>query len=308
MSKRSVGLWFYQNGGGKEIENRLKNKLQEREIKSISNIDLNKAIVSDGSIICKPQENCNINILDEIDLYFSYNASEQTTYQTYLYQAINKLIPTINNYDSFILSEDKFQTSFLLKHNGINTAQYELFHQDNHDYLSDVLKKWPSMVYKPINGWGGKGLTKIGSRIDISILTHLLDQMNLTKVYIEKFIDHDNTDFRIDIVDGKFVSCYGRRAAKGEWKTNVSSGGSIFLREANDEVVNLAIKAANITGLEIAGVDIIYDREKEEYIVLEVNGIPAFATPNQEAEGLDFNNKKIDAIVELIDKKTAINT
>ncbi len=63
-------------------------------------------------------------------------------------------------------------------------------------------------------------------------------------------------------------------------------------------------RAAAVTGLEIAGVDIIYDRAKEEYIVLEVNGIPAFAIPEQEKMGLDFNDKKIDKIVELIDKKS----
>ena len=36
-----------------------------------------------------------------------------------------------------------------------------------------------------------------------------------------------------------------------------------------------------------------------------VNGIPAFATPEQEKLGLDFNDKKIDLIVDLIDRKTS---
>ncbi len=49
--------------------------------------------------------------------------------------------------------------------------------------------------------------------------------------------------------------------------------------------------------------DLIYDREKEDYVVLEVNGIPAFATPEQEKMGLTFNDKKIDLIVNLIEKK-----
>jgi len=82
------------------------------------------------------------------------------------------------------------------------------------------------------------------------------------------------------------------------------SGGSVFLREPNDEVIEIAKKSAKICGADIAGVDIIYDLEKEEYVVLEVNGIPAFATPAQEKLGLNFNNKKIDLIVDLIDKKT----
>ena len=67
--------------------------------------------------------------------------------------------------------------------------------------------------------------------------------------------------------------------------------------------ISCPIKAAKVTGLEIAGVDIIYDREQEEYVVLEVNGIPAFATPEQEAMGLNFNDLKIEKVVSLIEKK-----
>ncbi len=73
---------------------------------------------------------------------------------------------------------------------------------------------------------------------------------------------------------------------------------------ATDEVIELAKRATKICGTDIAGVDIIYDLEREEYIVLEVNGIPAFATPEQEKIGLNFNKKKIDLIVDLIDKRT----
>ena len=83
-----------------------------------------------------------------------------------------------------------------------------------------------------------------------------------------------------------------------------TSGGSIFLREANDEIIDISKRAAKACGSDIAGVDIIYDLEKEEYVVLEVNGIPAFATPEQEKMGLDFNDKKIGLIVDMIDRKT----
>ena len=121
---------------------------------------------------------------------------------------------------------------------------------------------------------------------------------------MEKFINYDNTDFRVDIVDGEFVACYGRKASGTDWRTNVTSGGTVFMRDANDDIINIAKKACKATGVDIGGVDIIYDREKEEYIVLEVNGISAFATPEQEKVGLNFNDKKIDLIVNLIDKKT----
>ena len=69
-------------------------------------------------------------------------------------------------------------------------------------------------------------------------------------------------------------------------------------------IVKIAKKACKVCGVDIGGVDIIYDKEKEEYVVLEVNGIPAFATPEQEKMGLNFNDRKIDLIVDLIDRKT----
>ena len=75
------------------------------------------------------------------------------------------------------------------------------------------------------------------------------------------------------------------------------------MREPNDEIVKMAIKACKACGVDIGGVDIIYDLEKEEYVVLEVNGIPAFATPEQEAAGLTFNDGKIERIVNLIERK-----
>ena len=305
MSKRTIGTWIYQNSGGNIIEEQLQQKLLEREITTISNINLSNAFVSNGILCCTSKDTFSTK-LNQIDLFFSYNAGEQNSYQMYLYKALNKIIPTINNYDAFELTEDKFHTSFLLRNNGIATAEYELCFQNNMTHLEHVLSKWSKMVCKPTDGFGGAGITKIDTQSSIDMLSLMLQQMNLKNIYIEKFIDYDNTDYRIDIVNNKFVACYGRKARDNGWKTNVGSGGSIFLREPNDDVVNLALKATKMTGLEIAGVDIIYDREKEEYIVLEVNGIPAFATPEQEQMGLSFNTKKIELIAELIDEKTAV--
>ena len=298
MSKRKIGMWLYQNGGGIVIQNKIISLLKEREIEVENNINLRNAISRNGHIIH------NDTNLDELDLFFSYNAGEQTQYQTYLYKALSRIIPTINSYEAFELTEDKFQTTFLLNKYGIKTADYKLCHSSDTHRLQSIIRDWEKMVYKPTDGWGGVGLTKIEGRAALDMLLPFLNHINSKYFYVEKFINYDNTDFRVDIVDGQFVSCYGRRASKNDWRTNVTSGGEIFLREANEEIINLAINATKITGLDIAGVDIIYDREKEEYLVLEVNGIPAFATPEQEKMGLNFNDKKIELITQLIDKRT----
>ena len=304
MAKRNIGMWLYQNSGGDVIQKKMIKKLKEREIEVLPNINLKDALAKNGHIIYE-MKNKNLK-LDKLDLFFSYNAGEQTPYQVYLYKALNRIIPMINSYEAFEISEDKFHTSFLLRKNGIRTADYKLCNKDDTYRLQNIMQKWGKMVYKPVDGWGGIGVTKIDSIEALNMLIPFLNQINLKHFYVEKYVDYDNTDYRIDIVDGQFVGCYGRKAATGHWKTNVTSGGSVFLREANDEIVNLAINATKVLGLDIAGVDIIFDRKKEEYIVLEVNGIPAFATPEQEKLGLNFNDKKIDLIVDLIDRKALL--
>jgi len=298
VSKRQIGMWLYSNGGGDIIQEKLVGKLQERDIQSIVGLNLRNSVGKNEKITCN-----GVN-MNELDLFFSYNAGEQTQYQMYLYKAIDRIIPTINSFEALELTEDKFQTALVLRNHGIQTADYKLCHRDDTHHLKSIMNKWSKMVYKPTDGWGGVGLTKIENQETLDMLMPFLNQMDLRFFYVEKFITYDNTDFRVDIVDGEFVGCYGRRASGSDWRTNVTSGGSVFMREPNDEVVELAIKATKVTGLDIAGVDIIYDKDKEEYIVLEVNGIPAFATPEQEKLGLNFNDKKIELIANLIDKKT----
>ncbi len=295
---RQVGIWMYQNGGGDVIEKKLVKKLYDRGIDTITGLNLRDATAKNQGIYIN-----NLK-LNDLDLFFSYNAGEQTVYQMYLYETLNKAIPMINSYDSFSITEDKFKTSFLLSQNGVASSEFYLCHRDEKEKIKDIFNKWGKMVFKPVDGWGGVGMVLIDSADKFDLILPFLNQSDFRFFYVEKFLDYDGSDYRVDVVDGEIIGCYGRQARDGDWRTNITSGGSVIKRELNDDIAKVALDAVRITGLEIAGVDIIYDRSREEYIVLEVNGIPAFATPEQEKFGLDFNDKKIDKIVELIDKKT----
>ena len=102
-------MWLYSNGGGDKIGKKIIKKLKERGIDTLNDINLRHAIAKNGHIIHNGVK------LDKLDLFFSYNAGEQTQYQMYLYQALNRAIPMINSYDAFALTEDKFHTSFVLR-------------------------------------------------------------------------------------------------------------------------------------------------------------------------------------------------
>jgi len=299
MGNRTVGLWMYQNSGGDIIEKQLVAGLREREIETVTGLNLRYADAHNDGIFCNGEQ------MDSLDLFFSYNAGEQSMYQIYLYELLDLHIPIINSFKGFSISEDKMKTDIALRVANIPRSDFYLCHRDESEKLREAINKWNSkVVYKPVDGWGGIGMTLIESETDLNKILPFLNQLDIRFFYIEKFIDYDGTDYRIDVVDGEAISCYGRRAKKGDWRTNVTSGGSVFLREMNEDLATLAVRAAKAVRLDIAGVDIIYDREREQYVVLEVNGIPAFATPDQEAIGLNFNQKKIEKIIELIDRKT----
>ncbi|MDD7804503.1 MAG: ATP-grasp domain-containing protein [Endozoicomonas sp. (ex Botrylloides leachii)] len=301
MSKYTVGLWLYQNGGGEAIQRKLIDRLRERDIGVISGLDLAQAMAHKGSVVC------NGVVMEDLDLFFSYNAGQQTQYQMYLYEMLDRFIPTINNFQSFALTEDKFKTSHLLRRHGINTPDYCLCRRNNLDALRTSMIDWGGRaVYKPTDGWGGTGIVRLESEAALGMLQPFINQLQTQHFFVERYIVNDHSDYRIDVVDGEFIGCYGRKAPKDDWKTNITSGGSVIIREPNDQVIELAIKAAKVTGLEIAGVDLIYDQEREEYVVLEVNGIPAFATPEQEGFGLNFNECKIEKIANLIERKIIV--
>jgi len=297
MIPHCVGLWMYQNSGGTEIERKIVTQLKDRNIEAVTGLDLGQASAHNGSIFC------NGYMMDELDLFFSYNAGQQSPFQVYLYQTLSSMIPTINNYTAFELTEDKFRTAHLLKKHGIPSSDYIVCNKNNIEQLKEHLRFWQGKaICKPVNGWGGNGIIKLESERDLDLIHPYITKQNSPQFYIERVIENDFTDYRIDIVDNKFVACYGRKAASGSWKTNVTSGGSVICREPTSEVIELALKAAKITGLEVAGVDIIYDIEHQQYVVLEVNGIPAFATPDQEQAGLNFNDTKISYLVDLIER------
>jgi ribosomal protein S6--L-glutamate ligase len=298
---RTIGMWMYQNSGGAEIEQKIIMQLLERGINSVTGLNLRYSQADAHAL-----RNKGINLYD-MDLFFSYNAGEQTQSQIYFYEQLSRIIPTVNSFDAFTITEDKFKTNQILSAKNIAKNDFFLCHREEGELIRDKFNEWGKLVFKPVDGWGGVGMALIDSEATLDTIMPFLNQMDIRQYYVERYIDNDHTDFRIDIVDGEFIACYGRKASDHDWRTNITSGGKVILREANDDVVNLAKAAAKATGLDIAGVDLLYDREREEYVVLEVNGIPAFATPAQEKMGLNFNDKKIEKIVNLIDRVTQKN-
>jgi RimK family alpha-L-glutamate ligase len=115
--------------------------------------------------------------------------------------------------------------------------------------------------------------------------------------YVQRAIDHGGRDVRVFIVGGRVLGAIERRAAAGDWRTNVARGASAEPFELPATWAQLAVRAADAIGADYAGVDLLPSREGEVY-VLEVNGIPGWEGL-QKATGLDVAG----AIVEQVETR-----
>lgn len=98
-------------------------------------------------------------------------------------------------------------------------------------------------------------------------------QKSKQRVIIQEFIEEaKGADVRVFIVDGKIVGTMKRQAKEGEFRSNLHRGGTAEVIELNDLEKETAIKAAEVLGLKIAGVDML--QSKKGPLVLEVNASP----------------------------------
>ena len=91
----------------------------------------------------------------------------------------------------------------------------------------------------------------------------------LVQEYIE---ESHGKDIRALVVGGKVVACMRRIANGNEFRSNFHLGGTVEKIDIEPKFEEIAIKAANILGLEIAGVDLL--ESERGPLVLEVNSSP----------------------------------
>ena len=113
-------------------------------------------------------------------------------------------------------------------------------------------------------------------------------------ILVQEFIKEANgKDLRCFVIDGKVVASIERSAAKGEFRANIHQGGNASIVKITNEEKRLAVKAAKILNLPVAGVDLI--RSNKGPLLLEVNSSPGLEGI-ETATGIDIANRMIQAI------------
>lgn len=133
---------------------------------------------------------------------------------------------------------------------------------------------FPVILKVPFGTWGA-GVFFVPQLEVLQTVSHYLSVRDGNPMLIEEFIEEaERSDIRVFVVGGKVVASMKRTARANDVRSNASIGGTGTTVTLTTEEEQLAVRATEITGLEIAGVDII--RSKRGPLILEINSNPGF--------------------------------
>jgi RimK family alpha-L-glutamate ligase len=92
---------------------------------------------------------------------------------------------------------------------------------------------------------------------------------------VQELVSRATHDLRLIVAGRQVVGAARRNAAPGEWRTNVSLGGSLAQADPDYAVRVLAVRAVAAIGMDLAGVDLL-PLPDGGHVVLELNGAVDF--------------------------------
>jgi RimK family alpha-L-glutamate ligase len=198
---------------------------------------------------------------------------EQVVFRMNLLHQLQALgIHVLNPARSMELCVDKFLTTSLLDAAGILVPP-TLVCQHADTALEAFTLLGGDVVVKPLFGSEGRGMVRI-SDPEMAWRTFRTLERTQNVLYVQQFIHHPGWDLRIFVI-GREILTAMRRRAHGDWRTNVAQGGKAEPITPGPEEIRLALEAAEVLGVLVAGVDLLLGPDGRWY-VLEVNAVPGW--------------------------------
>ncbi|POQ99193.1 alpha-L-glutamate ligase [Alkalispirochaeta sphaeroplastigenens] len=184
-------------------------------------------------------------------------------------------VPTFNSAHSIETVKDKLYTQQILAENNIPVPRTMLVKFPIDERLVEKHIGYPAVI-KTLSGSQGKGVFLAQDRKSCSDLFQLIEVTNSkVNMIIQEFIQTSyGRDLRVFTIGGRAVACMERYTNGEAFKANYSSGGMVREYPMTPEIEWLAVEASRILGLEIAGVDLLFD--EGHFKICEVNSSPGF--------------------------------
>jgi ribosomal protein S6--L-glutamate ligase len=205
---------------------------------------------------------------------------------------------TLASAEAIGVARDKLRSAQLLTHHDVAFPP-TVFLRDA-ARVGEVLAAigGPPVVIKVLEGTQGVGVILAET---VENVRAILETLHLARqnVLLQRFVaECRGRDLRVFVVGDRVVAAMRRVAGPGEFRANLHRGGRAEGVVPSAEVAAIALRAARIVGLEVAGVDLLEARDGPK--VIEVNASPGLEGI-EEATGVDVAT----AVIEHVERRTA---
>ncbi|MCU0438418.1 MAG: RimK family alpha-L-glutamate ligase [Raineya sp.] len=186
----------------------------------------------------------------------------------------NMHIPSTTNSDGMRICSNKMECTQTLSVYKIPVPQTIIGNSViDYDFLVEQAKGHP-FVAKTLHGSQGSGVSIMETPLatKTALTSFFKSKVNLV---FQEYINTNGKDVRAFVVDGQVVATMERSAVEGDFRSNISIGGKGSKITLSDEEKDLAIRAAAACQSSgVCGVDMMFDKEKDTYRIIECNSNP----------------------------------
>ncbi|MEX1196813.1 MAG: 30S ribosomal protein S6--L-glutamate ligase [Pseudohongiellaceae bacterium] len=200
---------------------------------------------------------------------------------------------SVNESIAIARSRDKLRAHQLLARKSIGQPVTSYAHSA--DATDDLIKSvgGAPLIVKVLKSTQGNGVVLAETKKAAESLINAFRGLEADFLVQEFIKEAGGADIRCFVIGDKVVAAMQRNAAPGEFRSNLHRGGTAELVRLRPDERKLAIRAARVMGLDVAGVDLI--RSDHGSLVLEVNSSPGLEGI-EKATGKDIAGAIIDYI------------
>ncbi len=207
---------------------------------------------------------------------------------------------TVNSSLAIAESRDKFRALQMLNQAGIRVPATVLTRSQRSLRSTSRAVGGMPVIAKLLQGTQGVGVMLLHTPASFQSVVETLWDFGVD-VFVQQFLKEGaGSDYRAFVVGNRVVAAMQRTASRGEFRSNIHRGGEGALVRLPRAYERAAVKAAQVFGLEIAGVDLM--ASKNGPAVLEVNSSPGFEGIER-ATGLNIAGEIVAHMVKLAQKE-----
>lgn len=234
----------------------------------------------------KPQIQYKNKILAPFDALIPRIGARSTFYATTIVRQFETMgTYSINSSLAITRARDKLRSLQLLSMKGLELPITGLAHSlEDVDNLIKIVGE-PPLVIKLIEGTQGIGVVLAETKKAAESLIQAFMGVS-ANIIIQEFVrEAQGSDIRCFVIGSKVVAAIKRQAEPGEFRSNIHRGGKAEPVKITHLEREIAVKAAKVMGLRMAGVDLL--RSKRGPLIMEVNASPGLEGI-ESATGIDI--------------------